>query len=220
MVSKSKLGVIEPDKQSGNPFFWPLQKTTQKERRKLIFNILCFMIGFELIAIIALIGLEYRDWRYRPQILISDGPREALVALDQPVGSDEDVMSWSQAAVLVAYSVNPYNDPSYSRPRQSHFTQNGWHSYLTMYMLNNGPSGVTAGRWHCLARSSSSPLLSRKEAVGGVMTYWLSISLVETCESPTRVDLSRNVDLKVTVVRTNAVRGETVAIDQFQADKR
>jgi len=220
MVSKNKVGVIEPDKQGGKPLFWHHQKTTPKERRKPIFNIFCFTIGFELITIIALIGLEYRDWRYRPQILISDGPREALVALDQAVGSDEDVMNWSQAAVLVAYSVNPYNHPSYSRAWQSRFTQNGLHSYLTTYMSNGGPSGVTPGRWHCLARSSSSPLLSRKDAVGGVMTYWLSISLVETCESPTRVDLSRNVDLKVTVVRTNAVRGEKVAIDQFEADER
>jgi hypothetical protein len=220
MASKSKLGVIEHDKQGGNLFTWPHQKTTGKQRSKPILNILCLMIGFELIAIIALIGLEYRDWRYRPQILISDGPTEALVALDQPVGSDEDVMSWSQAVVLVAYSANRFNDPSYSRPWQFHFTQNGWHSYLTTYMLNSGPSSVTPSRWQCSVRSSSSPLLSQKEVVGGVLTYWLSISVVETCQSPTSADFSRNVDLKVTVVRTNAVRGEKVAIDQFEADGR
>lgn len=155
----------------------------------------------------------------QPKFFYTDGKGTPyqIAALDAPVMSDADLLTWTVKSVVAAYTVNfkEYRD-QLSRA-SGHFTVRGWNSFGTAFIQTGNFEQLKRARLVTTAQPERAATIRDRAVIGGKLTYKIELPLIVTYENENQANTQR---LLVTVLVVRAIETEHpdgIAIDQINA---
>jgi intracellular multiplication protein IcmL len=184
-------------------------------------------IGLVIAMAILLTGFAAHDayvWTHPPQpkYFFIDGrhPPRPVLALDNPIMDDQQLLDWTVRSVLAPYNVNYHDYPVQLNAAGRAFTTNGWSSFANSYITNGNFAELQKAMLLCYAQAQRAALVSRSMVIGGVLAYEIQFPIVQTCQNSQQAS-TQNLMMTATVVRTDDDNHpDGLAIDQLVAIPR
>jgi len=141
-----------------------------------------------LAAVVVVLGvLLARAWSYHPhpKYFFVDGinaPRPAI-ALNSPILSQEDFLSWVIKWSLKPYNINYRDYPSQLNAAGSHFTINGWNTFAQSFVQDGNLAKMKEAKLLCYAQPTRAATIRQQSMVNGHHHYVVQFPFVQTCEN-------------------------------------
>lgn len=154
-----------------------------------------------------------------PRYFFVDGknPPHPVVALDNPIIGDTELLEWSVRAILAPYNVDYYNYPQELNAASRRFTVNGWNTFANSYIGQGNFEELKRARLLCHAQSERAAVIHQTSYRQGALAYEVQVPIMQTCENVNQTSTNRLL-ISALVVRTNADdHRDGLAIDQLVA---
>jgi len=177
--------------------------------------------GLTGVALIAMVTDHF--WRDahppRPHYFYTDGtntPREVL-PLDAPVMSDAEVVNWTIASVVAAYSVDFQHYRKQLSDASQHFTIEAWRSFGESYIQSGNFQKMKDARLSVQATPLQAGVILHKEIVADRLTWQIQFPMLV---SPANENAVYEQKLMATVLVGRAIETDHpdgIAIEQLNA---
>ncbi len=173
------------------------------------------------LAIAGLVGDRiWRDHHPPPErFFYTDGkgtPYE-IAALDAPVMSDADLLTWTLRSVVAAYSVNFAEYPDQLSRAAAHFTTSGWNGFGAAFVTTGNFEKIKRARLTVTAQPEKTAIISDQQVIGGRRTYKVELPLLVTYMNENQTT-PQHLNVTAIVVRVPVMdHPDGIAIDQFNA---
>ena len=173
------------------------------------------------LAIVGLVGDRiWRDHHPPPErFFYTDGkgtPYE-IAALDAPVMSDADLLTWTLRSVVAAYSVNFAEYPDQLSRAAAHFTTGGWNGFGAAFVTTGNFEKIKRARLTVTAQPEKTAIIGNQQVIGGRRTYQVELPLLVTYMNENQTT-PQHLNVTAIVIRVPVTdHPDGIAIDQFNA---
>ncbi|NDV52909.1 type IVB secretion system apparatus protein IcmL/DotI [Salipiger sp. PrR003] len=143
--------------------------------------VVCLVLALSVVANVFL-GLRKQEVRYFATD--SNGGILPLTALDQPVQSNNQVLSWATEAITRAYTYDFANYRQQFQESQSAFTTEGWRGFLTALEESQTLQRVKANQYVTTAAPRAAPVVVAEGYLNGRYAWKIELPMLVTYQGP------------------------------------
>lgn len=164
-------------------------------------RITMIIMGIALIAsIFANVMLATRKPDIKYFATNANGGLLRMVALNQPISSRSDVLSWATSAITQAYTYDFANFRKQFQESSNLFTTSGWEGFLQALDESGNLKSVQTNKFVTTVVPKSAPVIVGTGYVEGRYAWKIEIPIIVTYQSATK-RVSQNLLVQAVIVR-------------------
>lgn len=171
-----------------------------RDRFIFLLRIIYGLIAALFISIIVNVYLGTRPVEFRYFATTPTGAIREIVALNRPVQSTNEVLSWTTQVITRAYSVSFANHEQQLADIRPNFTEPGWRGFEQALSRSGFIEKILSQQFVSSAVPQSAPVVVAEGLVDGAYAWRLTVPILVTYQSA-NARTSQTVNVQVTVVR-------------------
>lgn len=171
-----------------------------RDRYIFLLKVIYGLIAALFVSIIVNVYLGTRPVEFRYFTTTPTGAIREIQALNRPVQSTNEVLSWTTQVITRAYSVSFANHEQQLADIRPNFTEPGWRGFEQALNRSGFVEKILSQQFVSSAVPQSAPVVVAEGLVDGAYAWRLQVPILVTYQSASS-QTSQTVNVQVTVVR-------------------
>lgn len=171
-----------------------------RERFEFLLKVIYGLIAALFISVVVNVYLGTRPVEFRYFTTTPTGAIREITALNRPVQSTNEVLSWTTQVVTKAWSLSFANYQQQLEDIKPSFTDPGWRGFEQALNRSGFIERILSQQLVSTAVPQSAPVVVAEGLVGGAFAWRLQVPILVTYQSAS-AQSSQTINVQVTVVR-------------------